>query len=1309
MDTRLLGNYATNDNLVSDDRNIHLKEIQNTIRSFQLMKSMTIKNSKMNYKIGDDVDRRNSLVSFSHDSKYLAMCCEEDSVALWDFSLVENNLTILGNHDSEVSALAFGENYILVSGCQNGIVKIWNDARNKEDTCEIEAHNEEITCIAVNPKGENFVTGSRDMTAKIWSLEDCKEEAVLQEMGGSVMALVFTPNGKKLIMGSEDKLITIWSVKEKAIICKLKGHTDAIANLSITETMSGTFLASNTQNEMKVWSLEKNKLYFDYSDIENDISNVSFSKKGGILALGFFTQAYIYIWNIENMTDKTIFNEFGENKERIEFSPDGKYLVGIGTSNIVLLSLAYKEKRLIWESQRSINKFVLYDDKIIIATENPRINIKGIYDNSIDQTINAKEKIKCLDIGVNTDMHNLLAYGGNLGSAVVRNLNTEKILYERKMENSIKALVLYDDCSKLAIATNQCHKIYVENFTGDEKIMHGHSDDVLCLCVAKNKFLFSGSQDKLVIMWDLETFKEYHVFKEHTAWVTALAYCNRSNFVASGSQDSRIIIWNIDFLRIEFILSEHTMKITSLKFRDDGHYLISGSFDNSFIVWNIIERRLESKIVGHTQNIIQVAMQDSSIISASDDRTIKLWGYEEDFTTENDYKLFNEEEEVNFIVFSNCKNYAVIAFSANYMFVTIKRTPAIDLSNYSPDENGVYFTKHPWIVITNNSNNDVDIFDVITGNLIAQSSESRNLLSPASSISKNFRTFFDSNYQNVLDYKNLVLCIQQNTLKNISLNSLSCTITSKRFTGIHIAAYKGIHSLLQKLIKNPIIPLRTDSYGFSPLRYSIDRQHQLCTDALIKYVIKLSESPDSQVFRSSIHALRNDLPTILRNSSKFLKEMLDISIKSYTDVVRFGEPISDLPIIVTKSTSSGSFQDFMTTQEGLSQKKKPLLIKFGLIPIKNSNEDLLKSIVSYQNEDIFRSEFIQYIIQYNWNQFSLIIQLFSLFQLVSVLFVFIAIAVYSGQSWIWNSIVLGCTFILLVIEGRQFSNDMQGYSEDWWNFIDIIRVILTGSYFASLFIVSDIPDMITWLVIVYNAIRGLSGFRAFKTTRYYIRLIFLSLDKIKYFLAIFIYTILSLGFLNISTMHIDLNFSNLFVLPFAFTAGAIDTDEGLSVVKGITIIVAVTISIILMLNMIISILGDSFDEFQLKADIFNYREMAGVIIEIKCLSEWFYKIEDKCEYLHICLNAYEDSALGWRGRVLDVRETVEEFRDFSKEHFEKMKSQTKKRFSKIEKNFESLEKSYKNLAGRVQRNNEDVMKKLARIEEAVLGKKQEDE
>lgn len=951
MDTRLLGNYVTNENLANDDRNPHLKDIQNTVRTIQLMKGMTIKKSEMIYKIGDDADRRNHLVSFSHDSRFLAMCCEEDSIALWDFSLNEDNRIILGNHDSgvsalafgnydlEVSELAFGKIYILVSGSQNGIVKAWKDARNKDDVLDIKAHDEEITCIAVNPNRESFVTGSKDGTAKLWSVEEAKEEVMFGKIREGVTAVTFTPNGKKLIMGSEDKIIRIWSVKKKGIICKLKGHTDEIISMSIAETKAGTFLASNTKNEMKLWDLGKNKLYFEYSDKENNFSNASFSKKGDILALGFSNQSYIYLWNMENMSDKATFSDFDENKERIIFSPDGKFLAGIGTNNITLHSLVYNEKHLICEASKEINAFVLYEDKVIIGTESLRINIKGIYDPKIDQVIAVKEKVKCLDIGVNAYGNTLLAYGGHSGSVIVKNLNTDQIIYDKKIGNSIKALVFYDDCNKLAIVNNQCHDIYLKNYDDkdDGKVIVGHSDHVLCLCVAKKKYLFSGSQDKLIIMWDLETFKEKHRFKEHTAWVTALASCNESNFLASGSQDFRIIIWNLEFLRIEFILSEHTMKITSLQFRDDGHYLISGSFDCSLIVWNINERRLETKIIGGRSEVIQVAIQNSFIISASTDRKIKLWGYGDNLIDENDYKLFRKENEVKFIVFSNCRNYAIASLESNYKFLAIKRVPKIDLSNYNPDENGIYFTKHPWLVVTNNVNNDVDVFDILTGDKSKiLNYENRYLLIPNSSSSKNFGNYFDPNYQNVLDHKNLILCLQQNTLKNISLNSLNCTITPKKFTGIHIAAYKGMHSLIQKLLVNPTIPLKTDLYGFSPLKYSIDRQHQLCTDVLINYIIKLSENPESQVFRSSIHALRNDLPTILSNSSKNLKNMLDILMKSYTDIIRFGEPISNLPIIVTKNTSSGSFQDFMTIQEGLSQNKKPLLIKFSLIPIKSN-------------------------------------------------------------------------------------------------------------------------------------------------------------------------------------------------------------------------------------------------------------------------------------------------------------------------------------------------------------------------------------
>ena len=76
-----------------------------------------------------------------------------------------------------------------------------------------------------------------------------------------------------------------------------------------------------------------------------------------------------------------------------------------------------------------------------------------------------------------------------------------------------------------------------------------------------------------------------------------------------------------------------------------------------------------------------------------------------------------------------------------------------------------------------------------------------------------------------------------------------------------------------------------------------------------------------------------------------------------------------------------------------------------------------------------------------------------------------------------------------------------------------------------------------------------------------------------------------------------------------------------------------------MLNMIISILGNSFDEFQLKSEIIDYKEMTEFIFEIEQIKALFKPI-DKFQYLHICSNPYEENNGNWGGRVMDSHKMI---------------------------------------------------------------------
>ena len=77
---------------------------------------------------------------------------------------------------------------------------------------------------------------------------------------------------------------------------------------------------------------------------------------------------------------------------------------------------------------------------------------------------------------------------------------------------------------------------------------------------------------------------------------------------------------------------------------------------------------------------------------------------------------------------------------------------------------------------------------------------------------------------------------------------------------------------------------------------------------------------------------------------------------------------------------------------------------------------------------------------------------------------------------------------------------------------------------------------------------------------------------------------------------------------------------------------ATIINVVLMLNLLISILGDSYERFQIVQVIIDYRERTNLIIEI--LSMKNLKAFESFKYLHVCISANENEENeNWEGRI----------------------------------------------------------------------------
>ncbi|MDH6057427.1 WD40 repeat domain-containing protein [Umezakia ovalisporum] len=173
--------------------------------------------------------------------------------------------------------------------------------------------------------------------------------------------------------------------------------------------------------------------------------------------------------------------------------------------------------------------------------------------------------------------------------------------------------------------------------SGPSHTLTGHSGKVTSVAISSDSVvLVSGSVDKTINVWDLETGKQIRTLTGHEGEISSIAISPDSQLLAVGSCEhprSNVKVWNLKTGKLLHTLLGHQKPVNVVAISPDGQILASGS--HKIKIWHLYTGHghphcaLGNRIctLWHSFAVYAVAMnQDGTILaSGSADTKIRLW------------------------------------------------------------------------------------------------------------------------------------------------------------------------------------------------------------------------------------------------------------------------------------------------------------------------------------------------------------------------------------------------------------------------------------------------------------------------------------------------------------------------------------------------------------------------------------------------------------------------------------------------------------------------------------------------------------
>ncbi|ODV93645.1 hypothetical protein PACTADRAFT_51418 [Pachysolen tannophilus NRRL Y-2460] len=584
--SNLLGTVYRQGNIVfTDDGTKLLSPVGNRISCFDLINN---KSFTFSFEHRKNVSR----IALNKQGTLLLSVDEDGRAILVNF--ISKIVLHHFNFKEKVLDLQFSPCGKFFSICCGRFIQVWKTPDFSEDRQFqpfvrhriYSGHYNDVISITWSRDSRFFISTSKDMTARIFSIDSKEKEATTMTFGGHhdvVIKAFFDKNQEIIYTVSKDGALFKWEYTEGKedettskpswrITAKNYFFSEAKLKCATFHPQSDLLVVGFTNGEFRIYQLPDFALIQQLSMGQNEVNTVEINKSGEWLAFGSskLGQLLVYEWQSESY----ILKQQGhfDSMNCLAYSPDG--------SRIVTASDDGKIK--IWDilSGFCLATFEEHSSSVTAVQFAKRGNV--LFSASLDGTVRAYDLIRYRNFRTFTA--------------------TERVQF---------SCLAVDPSGEVVCAGSlDSFEIFVWSVQTSQLLdsLAGHEGPISCLAFGtENSTLASASWDKTVRVWNIfgrsQHVEPFNIYSD----VLCLAMRPDSKEVAVSTLDGHLQFWNIEdakqvgdidgrrdilsgrFIEDRFVAknSARSKYFTTINYSFDGLTLVAAGNNNSICLYDI--------------------------------------------------------------------------------------------------------------------------------------------------------------------------------------------------------------------------------------------------------------------------------------------------------------------------------------------------------------------------------------------------------------------------------------------------------------------------------------------------------------------------------------------------------------------------------------------------------------------------------------------------------------------------------------------------------------------------------------------------